>query len=723
MKDKRLHFAVIVSSLEESCQKEMWLGIRAFAEKNNITLSVLTGTVQQRTGVFECHYDIIFDALAASSVYDGYIVFTGSIADGASPEKAREYCGRLAGKPTISLAMNVPGVSSVQVENSRGIVDAVTHLVQEHSKENIAFIKGNEGHPEADERFAAYCRTLKELDIPVREELIVPGNFSVQSGHAGIQNLLQRGAGFDAVCCVDDATALGALKELYFQGFSVPEDIAVTGFDNIEKSSILTPTLTTVTQPFFDIGYLGCEQLVIQCRRKPEVKRFQIPSRLKIRQSCGCFARKIPLRENEQQGLRDLAHPERLFEETDIDIYIAKEWIDTLNQLFTPESTPDFIREFTTFLIDYDQISDNYTPWKQFIALLSQSVEYGATGPSDMSALYKALLECSYTLNTMEVHRKNREILDDSNQQWLIRGAIHRILTSFGKDDFFQKLDTSFRELVMGRTLIAVYDTPVYYNGGWEKPDFIHVIWKYDGHAGSSADPAQSDYRFSSFLDAAETVFDIPMEDPVVMPVYYGSMQLGLMITEYSRTLPVNTYETLRLSISTALHEVNMVEEVRDLSVKDELTSLYNRRGFINLAESHLQHIRRSNSRASLLFIDMDHLKRINDIHGHKAGDTAITALARILKHSVRTEDVVSRYGGDEFLVLLQGEGSAPQVEERIRRETDKFNTDHNKDYDLSCSIGSIEITIDNSHEDLSDLIRRADQALYTEKERKKSAL
>ncbi len=95
-----------------------------------------------------------------------------------------------------------------------------------------------------------------------------------------------------------------------------------------------------------------------------------------------------------------------------------------------------------------------------------------------------------------------------------------------------------------------------------------------------------------------------------------------------------------------------MEEEIKALSLRDELTTLYNRRGFLTLAEQQLKTANRLKKKLALLYLDMDNLKRINDAGGHKMGDRALEEIAFILKKSFREADIVGRLGGDEFCVL-----------------------------------------------------------------------
>lgn len=164
---------------------------------------------------------------------------------------------------------------------------------------------------------------------------------------------------------------------------------------------------------------------------------------------------------------------------------------------------------------------------------------------------------------------------------------------------------------------------------------------------------------------------------------------------------------------------------LRNLSLTDELTGLYNRRGFLTLAEQQLKLERHNNTARglTLLFADMDGLKRINDTHGHEAGSDAIATLARLLDSAVRDADLVARWGGDEFVVLsigAQGENSQLVVD-RINARLDEYNASSGKPYKVACSVGIAPVDMESGRT-FEEIIAEADEAMYDEKKKRKAS-
>ncbi|HVU45644.1 MAG TPA: GGDEF domain-containing protein [Terracidiphilus sp.] len=166
---------------------------------------------------------------------------------------------------------------------------------------------------------------------------------------------------------------------------------------------------------------------------------------------------------------------------------------------------------------------------------------------------------------------------------------------------------------------------------------------------------------------------------------------------------------------------INRMEiEIHDLSLRDALTDLYNLRGFRLLAEQALRMARRSNLCFSVLFIDLDNLKRTNDTLGHQAGSDFLVETARILKSSFREADVVGRIGGDEFAVAGQfNRTGIALAAQRIEETVAKRNAANSGGPELSLSIGYVT-SDSSSHDSLSELLAQADKAMYAEKRRKK---
>jgi len=194
--------------------------------------------------------------------------------------------------------------------------------------------------------------------------------------------------------------------------------------------------------------------------------------------------------------------------------------------------------------------------------------------------------------------------------------------------------------------------------------------------------------------------------------------------------LPGNYATAILASVATALSffllllitwRVNRMEvEIRDLTLRDDLTGLYNLRGFYLLAEQALRLARRSQLPVSVLFIDLDNLKAVNDFFGHGTGSASLLETAELLKATFRETDVMGRIGGDEFAVVCLCSNTAMSIAaQRLEEASAIRNAQPGSRFPLSFSVGYIT-SEEHGHQSLKELLTEADKAMYKDKRRKK---
>lgn len=162
----------------------------------------------------------------------------------------------------------------------------------------------------------------------------------------------------------------------------------------------------------------------------------------------------------------------------------------------------------------------------------------------------------------------------------------------------------------------------------------------------------------------------------------------------------------------------NLNVELKELSTKDFLTQLYNRRYFSETSSKILNLSIRHNHKISIIVCDIDNFKEINDTYGHAIGDKVIVSLANILNDNSRQSDIIARYGGEEFILLLYNTtlDDTKKIAENIRQIVEKVEIITNKNnlkFTLSLGIAEFNSSLDN---DLENTINRADKALYKAK-------
>ena len=164
-----------------------------------------------------------------------------------------------------------------------------------------------------------------------------------------------------------------------------------------------------------------------------------------------------------------------------------------------------------------------------------------------------------------------------------------------------------------------------------------------------------------------------------------------------------------------------MEEKLRNMSIVDDLTQLYNRRGFFMLAEQQMKISKRNNKEMLFFFIDLDGLKSINDTHGHQEGDVALIGAAGILKETFRDTDIIGRIGGDEFAALAVGTSETTRglLMKRLNEHIDSYNESPKGCYRMSMSVG-ISVYNPENPSTIDELMSVADTLMYENKKRKK---
>ncbi len=161
-------------------------------------------------------------------------------------------------------------------------------------------------------------------------------------------------------------------------------------------------------------------------------------------------------------------------------------------------------------------------------------------------------------------------------------------------------------------------------------------------------------------------------------------------------------------------------KELYKMAVFDAVTNIYNKRYFLERFKEELSHAKRTQRPIALLMIDIDHFKKVNDTHGHLAGDMVLHQVAQMLQKSVRTEDLLARYGGEEMVVLLRGadEANATQLAERMRQTVAATPIPYESvSIPITISIGVAAFGPATPYDTIEAFIQAADACLYTSKQ------
>jgi diguanylate cyclase (GGDEF)-like protein len=196
-----------------------------------------------------------------------------------------------------------------------------------------------------------------------------------------------------------------------------------------------------------------------------------------------------------------------------------------------------------------------------------------------------------------------------------------------------------------------------------------------------------------------------------------GSIELDSQATHEFTDEEIQMATHAALAAAQSIENAQLYAKVQRLAIHDDLTEILNRRGFLDYGAREFELSRRFERDLALIFLDVDHLKDINDNYGHTWGDVFLRSLGKLIAGSVREIDLAGRYGGDEFVILLT-ETSLPQAVEAAERLRERIQqasiTIRSVEFQVSASLGVAYRT--SQIASLSELIDSADTALYQAK-------
>jgi len=301
----------------------------------------------------------------------------------------------------------------------------------------------------------------------------------------------------------------------------------------------------------------------------------------------------------------------------------------------------------------------------------------------------------------------------------MMRRITHALMLNFDIDTLWGDMCRLLPEVSINTMLMGLYETGIPSADPTAKRDITRFVG-FDDNKRFFID--NGEMRFSDLTTLGDFNFYARRRTMLYMPLFFKDEELGALMVPYEPQIAMYVYDTLRINLSAAVKGAALLDKVKLLSVTDDLTGLYNRRGLMQFAYARLDLMQRNQDIMVplVMFIDLDGLKKINDAYGHNEGDHALIAFSSLLKENLRKDDIISRIHGDEFVVLasVKHPDAALMLVNRLRDKVEHYNALEQRPYKINFSIG--HVILDEATEAcFNNAMQRADNALYDEKKYK----
>lgn len=568
--DKRLTIGLITSQVHTRVFEAQWQGVVQAAQEMDVNLIIYPGSVLNSPYGFEKQGNLLYETALQPSFFDGLIIWTGALDWFISKEEMASFCQRFAGVPLVSMETPLPGVPTIGVGNYQGMWDIVQHLIVVHNYRQLAFVAGPEGHRGVRQRYQAYCDCLAAHGISFDPDLVVRGDFSVESGETAVSMLVDnRQKEFDAIVSVNDKMAVGALTALQSRGMVVPLHTVVVGFDDDE---VTCPPLTTASPPFFEMGYLALETCVSLVRGHHVPQYIEMPASLIVRRSCGClpkeFAETWFLPSPVQSGTYSIR--ERIITAVVETVPFAPP-LDLFGMLAQTFERSIVENNGATFLSKFDEIlmfdvinGNDLQRWHETISAF-RIASKGHWDTAEQAVLAENLYhQARLLVIDTQQWRSQYQIVVARGMAHTLRGIGDSLIQAVGLEELKNLVVELFPQVGVPQCAVALYQ-----QGEETVPPRCELLIVYDEY-GRCDTTAPNMWEFTESILPQLLINPEDRQTFIVTPLYFREEKLGVVVFGVGSQDGM-VYETLRKQLNNALKQVLMVENIQNAQEQLEL--------------------------------------------------------------------------------------------------------------------------------------------------------
>jgi len=730
---KSLLIGFLIDEISSIYATEIIRGIKQEAKVLGHKIILFPGCNLNHPDNFEFQANVIYSYISKCHL-DALIMASGTFRNYITEEDFEKFCRSYKSIPLVSLNVPLDGIHSIVIDNKTGIMDAVSHLVKFHRCRQIAFIKGPDENPEARDRFNAYLNAMKNEQLEIDERLIVKGAFTTSSGFEAAEKLCSVNVPFSSIIAANDDMAIGAMDYLKSINKRIPQEINVIGFDDSELSKYYDPPVSTVTQNLIEQGIVALSTAIELCKNEvvPFVKT--IPTRLIIRNTCGCNAASKTLSILTNKSNYDS------FDEDEFFLYNTAykpyyQIVDNCikNEIEQGKVEKNIYCSFQTILYECNEYGLDFEIWKEVLLLLAYKWKLKTYGTNNevfiekiSGGLQTVLLDTFRVIET-------RKITEYRNTAFAFRTAYSKLVSTSDVESLSAILVKNLPELEINTCFIAYYTKEIhnFRTTVWDIPRYAEIVAVIK--KGKPIDLTTMDKTYSPFVSFVPEWFFEQNDSPVLIAkaLYVNDSQIGLALIEHGKHLGIY-YETILLQISNMIKDAMLYSEKKKLEAKlieremadaatehlcdeqkiDQVTEFLNRRTFVQIADQYLKQIEKNPSNVALVLITIDDFQNITNKYGSEFQNMLLKKTAEIIKKCFASSEISARICENEFAALCtdMDKFTLSTLKIQLLDKIIKLNTELNKPFTLTLNVVIVNVVNDDvPGVSISKLISRAD--------------
>lgn len=578
---KRWTIGVVINDLEIRYQSIVWPAILEVAKNRDANIIIYAGEAPHSPNEYEYQHNIIFKMINKDCV-DGIVVVSTVLSNYSTPEQFENFIQQFKDIPLVSIAVPLKDVATVMVDNKSGIIELVDHFVQKHNFKHIAFIKGPDSNHEAQMRLSAYKEGLKKNGIKFNPKIVTTGTFLSESGAEAVDYYYKKNnMKLDAIIASNDEMAIGAYKALIALGISVPEDVAIAGFDDLEEGRFNGVPLTTVAQPIRELSMCAIEKLLNRLEGKKDVCLNPLPTKLVIRNSCGCFSEVVSginvERENENDGLKN--ESEYLKEVVNyicnilgvsgnispalqkmLHVFVKEMHSYTTNQS-VPDSSEFSLIHLNKCISAFEKEDIDVYLWHDVLSYLRRLFLKKIKDKNPLSRLETIIQKARVMVSEIMQRIEGYARITSVNESLVLSDVLKQLITSLNVDALMHTINEQIKRVNIPGIFICLYNDVIRHprNEEISLPEYseIKLICKNENRVEvAELETTQIETRKllpDSFIHSRDRF------DYLLMPLFFTEDQFGYVIFELGPH-DGKYYDSLRVQISSALKGAILLE-------------------------------------------------------------------------------------------------------------------------------------------------------------------